>query len=464
MSTLRCTSAALVVIAVGLVPTAPAHARASTSVWYPQVLNVSKVCRDGIRFEYATNFSATQPKKTSFLASSPPVSYASTPPPETVVAEVRLTVPHKQVDIIGDFSALNNLPEPIQHRDYSGVFTVKWSRPLKPGATVGLSLFPFIRNSPRPVRNCHLPARNPRCGRVIKKDTTLNANLVNCVGDGLVIGAGAITVNLNGHKIDGTGIGTGINNSAGHNGVMIKNGSIEGFTTGVHGVMGNDTSLRSLQLAGNGDAGILLVGSYNKIVNSTDADGMFVIGSNNRLTNNSAASNIDYGIFARGSDNQVRRNVASGPEGGIVVHGSGNDIKANTVSGTTEDPLRQSGIMLAEGVFGGNLLSQSNRIVDNTVSRGDSDGILVFAPSTVLKQNETYRNWDDGIDVEPGATVPPSPPTLLSANSGNHNGDLGIEAEAGAIDGGGNIATGNLKSEHRELNGECLVVSCGTGY
>jgi hypothetical protein len=46
------------------------------------------------------------------------------------------------------------------------------------------------------------------CGQVITTDTTLDSDLLNCQADGVLIGAGNITLNLNGHTIDGDN-GTG---------------------------------------------------------------------------------------------------------------------------------------------------------------------------------------------------------------------------------------------------------------
>jgi hypothetical protein len=41
------------------------------------------------------------------------------------------------------------------------------------------------------------------CGQTITHDTTLTVDLINCPGDGLVIGADNLTLNLNRHTIDG---------------------------------------------------------------------------------------------------------------------------------------------------------------------------------------------------------------------------------------------------------------------
>src|SRR5436190_22313105 len=43
------------------------------------------------------------------------------------------------------------------------------------------------------------------CGDTITTDTTLHSDLVNCPNNGIVIGADHVTLNLNGHRIDGDG-------------------------------------------------------------------------------------------------------------------------------------------------------------------------------------------------------------------------------------------------------------------
>src|SRR5438034_9521531 len=44
------------------------------------------------------------------------------------------------------------------------------------------------------------------CGDKITTDTTLHKDLVNCPHNGIIIGADDITLDLNGHTIDGDGI------------------------------------------------------------------------------------------------------------------------------------------------------------------------------------------------------------------------------------------------------------------
>ena len=49
-----------------------------------------------------------------------------------------------------------------------------------------------------------------RCGDTVRRDTTLTADLSRCRGNGLILGADGITLNLNGHTISGNGGGSGI--------------------------------------------------------------------------------------------------------------------------------------------------------------------------------------------------------------------------------------------------------------
>ena len=79
-------------------------------------------------------------------------------------------------------------------------------------------------------------ATHVQCGDVITQDTTLDSDLVNCPGDGVVIGAGGITLDLGGHTIDGTGVGDGQTGvyDEGHDGVTVEGGRIQEFYSAVY--------------------------------------------------------------------------------------------------------------------------------------------------------------------------------------------------------------------------------------
>jgi hypothetical protein len=75
-------------------------------------------------------------------------------------------------------------------------------------------------------------AQTVQCGQVLASSIVLASDLTNCRGDGLVIGANGITVDLNGKTVDGIGLGVGIRND-GFDEVTIRNGTAQEFDYGV---------------------------------------------------------------------------------------------------------------------------------------------------------------------------------------------------------------------------------------
>src|SRR5436190_4026150 len=82
-------------------------------------------------------------------------------------------------------------------------------------------------------------AANVSCGDTITTDTTLHHDLVNCPNNGIIIGADNVTLNLNGHTIDGDGTpfagcapgepcDTGVAERR-HDRVTVKHGSVREF-------------------------------------------------------------------------------------------------------------------------------------------------------------------------------------------------------------------------------------------
>jgi parallel beta-helix repeat protein len=103
------------------------------------------------------------------------------------------------------------------------------------------------------------------CGDTITKDTKLHRNLVGCPGDGLVVGAANVTIDLNGHRITGLGKGYGIRNfgspkpppcaqddcwpTAGHEGLTLENGAVAGFASAIFAT-GDHATFRRLHVRG----------------------------------------------------------------------------------------------------------------------------------------------------------------------------------------------------------------------
>ena len=133
-------------------------------------------------------------------------------------------------------------------------------------------------------------AAQVKCGDTITTDTTLHKDLVNCPSNGIVIGADRITLDLNGHTIDGDDTGgpvceppfvedNGVENPGGHDGITIENGTIQEFGTGIEGGYGRSV-MRDLTVRSNRTRGIA-IGSF-PVEDSKDANEIV----SNRVTGN----------------------------------------------------------------------------------------------------------------------------------------------------------------------------------
>src|SRR5690242_19035946 len=95
-------------------------------------------------------------------------------------------------------------------------------------------------------------AADPGCGAVVTDDLVLTSDLTGCPGDGLVVAAPDVTVDLGEHVVSGTGLGVGVNVQA--PGAIVRHGSISGFDRGVSVVVDDvgTARLRDLEIESNG--------------------------------------------------------------------------------------------------------------------------------------------------------------------------------------------------------------------
>jgi parallel beta-helix repeat protein len=309
-------------------------------------------------------------------------------------------------------------------------------------------------------------ASHVNCGDKITRDTRLDSDLVNCRNNGIVIGADGVTLNLNGHTIDGDGApaagcnprkkfcDTGVV-SAGHDGVTVRGGSVREFHFAV--LAGDARRIRLLGITSseNRGLGILIFNSARSLVRDssilrnglgTHSPGLVLFRSHHNLIERNAFSRTgDAGLVLDQSDrNQIRQNRLRGnPQGGIAVAGDGNVIARNRVSRSG------AGILIT-------LLEDSGRAVGNVVRRNHVRGARAAGISvdpgpgiarTLLARNHVFGAGGAGIHVlDPGTT--------LTRNEARRNGGLGIFAVRGVIDGGGNRASGN--GDRRQ----CVNVAC----
>ena len=150
-------------------------------------------------------------------------------------------------------------------------------------------------------------------GTRLTVSTRITNDLVNCGGDGLVVGAAGITIDLDGRTIDGQGIGAGVRNDGFDHVTITGAGKVQEFEDGVrlgsgtaHGIvadtavhMNKDAGIQ-LDNADEGDTGNLLRG--NTVTNNELAGIDVANGTQHaRLLDNTVGANAKVGIRLAGS-------------------------------------------------------------------------------------------------------------------------------------------------------------------
>jgi parallel beta-helix repeat protein len=339
------------------------------------------------------------------------------------------------------------------------------------------------------------PVDGVACGDTITADTTLDRDLTGCASNGIVIGADDITLDLNGHTVTGNGrsvrrcprreiCDVGVVNE-GHDGIIVRDGSVRDFASGVLVWRARRNRLLSVSSTRNQYFGFVIAESTRSLVRGSsgddnpepDGDGIGIFGSRHlRILSNSFrrnalgmhidqstdiaiqgnrfARNSHMGILMEADRNEVRgnhctrnrecivvapgsRNVivgnrASGDGGGIAVEkGRGNVVVRNVVLRPRHDGIRlgwvDPPIGGIETVIRGNVVRDSGR---------DAFVVSRYDRHSVLRGNLAVAAGDDGFDVG-------SRGAELRRNRAIRSGDLGVEAVPGVLDAGGNSARNN---------------------
>jgi parallel beta-helix repeat protein len=375
---------------------------------------------------------------------------------------------------------------------------------LAPHSAVGLAM--LVAAAAAPVSNAAPDHRAPACGDTITGDTRLTADLVGCPQTGLVIGADGVTLDLNGHRVEGDASGDDVGlDLEGHAAVTIVNGTVRGFADGVLVLGSRQVTLRRLTSADEGHGGITVESSRDVVItdNVTRGDGAGIIVARsdavrvetNRVSGSgsggipvfgsrrvvvagntvTASSDAGVGLFDGTSGSAVTGNRLSGNGAGLSVDNgaAGNLITGNSVARNASGVILDVGTYdnqvvgnaIADSAFEGIAVvgSDGNSIARNRVERNgalDASGGIVVIPSpddpsqtsdaNVLADNAAVANGGDGIRVGEGQSA-----NLLRGNRADRNTLLGIDAAPGTIDGGGNTAARNGDPR------ECAVIACG---
>jgi parallel beta-helix repeat protein len=299
------------------------------------------------------------------------------------------------------------------------------------------------------------------CGDVITQDTTLDSDLVDCPGDGIVIGADDVTLDLDGHTVDGDGdplpgLGrdTGIVNGRfdnysgqepGHDGVTIRGGTVREFAHGVQVVIADRTSLLQLRLYDNsGFGGIVSYLMSNGRIERNLAAGNQSAGialyepvGRTEIAGNVAARNLGYGIELAGglAGDRFENNVTFGNRASGLFIFSARGLR---VSGNRSFGNGGTGIALL-GAYDNYV--DGNRVWDNGIAGINLSG---SADRNRVERNTVFHNAADAPQPRPysgGITVDEGDENQLVGNRVFDNGGQGgvvIRAM-----GGGSVVTSN---------------------
>jgi hypothetical protein len=329
-------------------------------------------------------------------------------------------------------------------------------------------------------------AANHFCNMSINNPGTYNLphdHACPAAGTAVTINADNVTLNLRGHTIDGQGTGTvGIDVDEGRTNVVIRNGYVVNFETGIRALCDvligsriTGLTLLGLRVAGNTKYGIDLctaddVTIENTLVDATGGLAGFGVGittfSVDGLTiTSSAVRNSDgAGISIGGGDDALITETIVSDFGGVGIHATGTDVDGDITiensavgfGGGTAIAINQRTIAVIRGVVVAGMLgtgidiecSPAGVLEDTTVKNSTGDGIVVddefcsiFSGTDgwQIRDNLVRGNGGNGISILAGEQI-------LTDNTLRVNDDDGIFV--------GSDASGFLTGNRARRNGD----------
>ena len=208
-----------------------------------------------------------------------------------------------------------------------------------------------------------LPAREGQCAMRVSESFRLT-NDMRCQGDGMVIVADNVTVDLGGHTLTGPGMGpqtwplpqldsVGVR-VGGHSGIVIRNGKTAEFSTGIY-FIDMEASL------------------IDNVTTQHNRFGFYIHASRNNTVKNSDVEFNVYGLHLQNSDNNLlqgnllARQTYNSPGGyGLYMYASrGNRVIENTI-----DTNVNWGVWFSDAkentIFHNNVIGNNPQVSDNT--------------------------------------------------------------------------------------------------
>jgi hypothetical protein len=338
------------------------------------------------------------------------------------------------------------------------------------------------------------------CGQVITADTTLQSDLVDCPGDGIVIGAHGIRLDLNGHTVSAAACDVdcvehvGVANTGGYDRVRIVNGTISGFATNVSLVGATANTLANLTVGGfpisapAAFVGVSLSDSYENRLRGITVEGgnpaVVLTSSDRNVIRRSSITggvsiHVGLSLALSGSDDNLLADSQVGGESGITIFDSaGNRLLRNMFINRSEPIIlggvRQTVIANNRFSFGFGVPSilaysaDASLIVrnqirggiwfregdENRIERNDVEGnvglgipgIVIDRGQANLIRSNRAVGVDGGIAVGPGASA-----TQIVGNVANGSLDDGID-----VDGPGTLVRANTANDNGDLGIEAI--------
>jgi parallel beta-helix repeat protein len=265
-------------------------------------------------------------------------------------------------------------------------------------------------------------ATHVSCGQTITSRTILDSDVGPCNGNGIIIGADGVSLDLNGHRVFGTsafGEGAGILVFR-RTGVTISNGTVSGFDGGVVIEGGSGNTVRGITARDN-------IGFRSSAtVGTLYGDGIAILSSqNNQILRNLAVNNGPFagiGVYSDVDNDHPRQ--TTGVSSGNVLDGNSAIANVTTRAGVVNFASTEAdGVRLELG-------SAGNLVINNQFSRNGLDGISLFARANnnILRNNvmdanglRTTARRGNGINLF-GSTLG----NVIEGNRVTRNGDNGI--------------------------------------
>lgn len=212
----------------------------------------------------------------------------------------------------------------------------------------------------------NIPTKSLSCGEVIKESVKLSTNL-DCTTDGLIVGADGITVDLNGHTLNGPGpksskIGIMLATSSGV--TVMGPGVVSGFQAGILDTGGQDNKVNGVNFVGNQIA-IFMTGAKGTDIEQNMLTGNDIgmashSSSGTTFTKNLLDRNTLAGVtLVNSADNTIDTNIIEHSNNGVFVDGqsTNNKITTNTILQNTGVDLNNANglpININKNTFTGN--------------------------------------------------------------------------------------------------------------